>query len=121
MSACAHCRGDTGLYSNGLPVCADCAKDLKINSNTLYSPDPIRERLTADVLNTTAKKNEAFRRFEATMLHFPSGMPHPDGVQRIKNVSNNLTVARKEMQSAYTRLKDYLDAGIVPKDLKRRG
>jgi hypothetical protein len=83
--------------------------------------DTIREKLTQAVFDTTAKKVEAFRKFEATMLHFPSGLQHPDGVQRIKNASNELSSARAEVARAYARLADYLDRGIVPDDLKRNG
>lgn len=78
----------------------------------------VREKLTQEVLETTAKKGEAFRKFEEIMLQFPSELPHPDGVQRIKNASNELSTARKEMARAYQRLGNYLDRGIVPEDLK---
>jgi len=73
------------------------------------------------VLETTAKKSEAFTKFQAVTGHFPSGLPHPDGVQRIRNASKELALARKEMQRAYTRWNDYLNTGIVPEDLKRSG
>jgi hypothetical protein len=93
------------LYGDGAPFCPGCS---------------VREALTQEVLESTAKKGEAFRKFEAAMLHVPSELPHPDGVQRIKNASNDLTVARKEMARAYARLADYLDRGIVPEDLKAK-
>jgi hypothetical protein len=83
--------------------------------------DPVREILTQAVFDSTAKKVEAFRKFESTMLHFPSGLQHPDGVQRIKNASNELSIARKELARAYARLADYMDRGVVPDDLKRTG
>jgi hypothetical protein len=93
MTECAYCRAETDLYENGVPVCHRC-------STTCI----IRETLIAKVLEATATKSDAFREFEAVMLLCPSGVPHPDGVQRIKNASNNLTVARKEMARAYARL-----------------
>ena len=52
------------------------------------------------------------------MIQSPSGLPHPDGVQRIKNASDELSIARKEMTRAYARLTDYVERGIVPEDLK---
>jgi hypothetical protein len=55
------------------------------------------------------------------MDQFPSGLPYPDGVQRIKNASNKLNLARKAMATAHNRLNDYLSRGIVPEDLKRSG
>lgn len=91
-------------YNNGVLVCFDCS---------------VRESLTQEVLEATANKGEAFRKFEAIMLHSPGDRPHPDGVQRIKNASNELSVARKKMARAYERLGNYLDRGIVPEDLKK--
>jgi hypothetical protein len=93
-----------------VPICLKCS-----------AADTIREILTQEVFRTTAKKVESFKNFEALMLHFPSHLPHPDGVQRIKNASNELANARIEMAQAYARLSDYLDHGIVPEDLKRSG
>jgi transcription initiation factor TFIIIB Brf1 subunit/transcription initiation factor TFIIB len=112
MSTCVYCQAPTELRDNGVSVCADCSAN--------HKNDPIREQLTWHVLNTTAKKSEAFRKFQAVMLHFPSGLPHPDGVQRIHNASIALRMAQDEMARAYARLADYLDRGIVPEDLKRR-
>ena len=103
MQLCARCGAETELNDNGVPICLSCS---------------VRERLTQEVLEATAKKADAFRKFEAVM-HSPSGLPHPDGVRRIKNASNELSVARKEMARAYERLGDYLDRGIVPEDLKK--
>jgi len=105
MQRCARCRAQKEIYGDGVPICPGCL---------------VREALTREVLENTAKKSEAFRKFEATMLQVPSGLPHPDGVQRIKNASNDLSVARKEMARAYARLADYLDRGIVPEDLKAK-
>ena len=50
-----------------------------------------------------------------------SGLPHPDGSQRIKNASVGLSMARKGVLKAHTRLNDYLGRGIVPEDLKPYG
>ena len=102
MVQCARCKAETELYDNSVSICPNCA---------------VREKLTQEVLETTAKKGEAFRKFEEIMHQSPSGLPHPDGVQRIKNASNELSVARKEMARAYERLGNYLDRGIVPEDL----
>jgi hypothetical protein len=83
--------------------------------------EDVRHILIQEVLEATARGNEATRQFEEIMGQFPSGLPYPDGVQRVKNASNALTVARKEMATARNRLSDYLGRGIVPDDLKRNG
>ena len=105
MQLCARCRAEMEVYDNGAPVCPGCS---------------VRETLTQEVLETTVHKAEAFGKFEAIMLQTSSGLPHPDGVQRIKNASNELYIARKQMARAYARLSDYLDRGIVPEDLKAK-
>jgi hypothetical protein len=49
----------------------------------------------------------------------PSGLPHPDGSQRIHNIYLEASTARTAMAKAHNRLIDYLAKGIVPEDLKR--
>src|SRR5258708_22192602 len=94
MQRCTRCRAQ--LYDDGAPSCPGCS---------------VRETLTQEVLEATANKAEAFRKF---------GLPHPDRVQRIKNASNELSIARKEMARAYERLSAYLDRGTVPGDLNAK-
>jgi len=81
MQLCARCGAEMELYGNGALICPGCS---------------VRERLTQEVLETTAHKVEAFGKFEAIMLQTPSGLPHPDGVQRIENASvSYLSLGRK--------------------------
>jgi hypothetical protein len=77
--------------------------------------------LFQDLIAATARNDEAVREFHEITAHFSSGLPHPDGIQRIKNASNKVAVARKEMGMAHNRLNHYLSRGIVPEDLKRSG
>ena len=65
--------------------------------------------------------NEATREFDEVMGQFPSGLPYPDGTQRIHNASNKLTIARRELMKARTRLDEYFEHGIAPDDLKPSG
>ncbi len=50
------------------------------------------------------------------MSSVPSGLPHPDGAQRIHNVSRELTIARQEMMLAHRRFNDFIEHGIAPED-----
>ena len=59
--------------------------------------------------------------FQAVMSDIPSGLPHPDGTQRIHNASSQMKDAREGMMTAHKRLNDYLSVGTVPEDLKRSG
>jgi hypothetical protein len=77
--------------------------------------------LVQDVIDTVAEKNEASDEFDRVMDQFPSGLPHPDGSQRIANSSQRLALARKNAMTAHARLTDFLDRGIVPDDLQKTG
>ena len=59
--------------------------------------------------------------FNAITGEIPSGIPHPDGVQRIRNASRDLSSARAELMRVHNRIQDYLIRGIVPEDLKPYG
>jgi hypothetical protein len=122
MPICARCKTqDTELYENGIPICLSCSGEPEAAPIPWNSNNPIKEALMKEVLDTTARKNEAFINFNALMLHSPTRLPHPDGVQTIKNASAELAIARKEMDQAHDRLNAYLNTGIVPVDLKRSG
>ena len=122
MALCAYCQAETELYDGGdVPICIECSDARKARRKPPATEQQIRTTLFQDVFEATARNNEATREFEAVMGQFPSGLPHPDGAQRIKNASSSLTVARKEKMKAHDRLNDYLGRGIVPEDLKRSG
>jgi hypothetical protein len=85
-------------------------------------PQDIRSALLQALLGATAAMDEASREFDDTIIHrIPSGLPHPDGSQRIKNASAKLSVAREQMMKAHHRLNDFIEHGTVPEDLKRSG
>ena len=66
--------------------------------------DQIRATLLQDVIELTARTQRATEEFETVMGQIPSGLPHPDGVQQIKNASKKLSIARNELTKAYRRL-----------------
>jgi hypothetical protein len=67
----------------------------------------IRSVLLQDVLELTARLEDATSEFEAVAGQIPSGLPHPDGVQRIKNASSKLSSARNELMKAHRRLNEH--------------
>ncbi len=77
--------------------------------------------LIQDVVNAATLRNEAVEAFNSAISQFPSGLPHPDGSQVVKNTSVRLSIARKKLMSAHNRLDDFRNKGIVPEDLKRGG
>jgi hypothetical protein len=56
--------------------------------------------------------------YNEVMNHIPSGLPHPDGVQRIRSISQDIAQAKKSVERAQSRLTEFLDSGTVPEDLK---
>ena len=71
-----------------------------------------------EAIKRSDKANDVFK---AVLSNIPNGDPHPDGTQRIRNASSELTAAREATMKAHNRLTDSLNTGIVPDDLKHRG
>jgi hypothetical protein len=57
--------------------------------------------------------------FNETMRQIPSGLPAPDGRQRIHNASRDYSSAREKHIKALTRLNRFILNGVVPEDLER--
>ena len=74
------------------------------------------------LLDEVAKATEASRLakepFSVVSKDIPSGLPSPDGAQRIHNVSSENAQARKNLQNAQARLEHFRTYGFVPKDLR---
>lgn len=120
MAECARCKAYTQLFENGVPICLKCIEERKPKRKP-PNADQIRTALVNCIAQATARVSEANHKFSEAIGHFPSGLPHPDGVQRIKNVSNELALARKEMMTAHKRFNDYVHHGIVSEDLVGKG
>jgi len=120
MAECARCKSYTQLFENNIPICLKCAEE-RGPKRKPPGTDQIRISLVNCIAQATARVSQANHDFSEATGRFPSGLPHPDGVQRIKNASNELNLARKEMLMAHKRLTEFLDHGIVPEDLKRSG
>jgi len=120
MAKCIDCGSETELYSSGVPICPACSDARETKRKPPATEQQISSTLLQDVLELTARVEEATRQFNAVM-QIPGGLPHPDGVQRIKNASSKLSIARNELMKAHSRLDKYLGGKIVPEDLKRSG
>jgi hypothetical protein len=68
----------------------------------------------------TAKRqmNFASQRFNEVVRDIPSGLPHPDGTQRIHNAGRELADAREKLAVAIGRLNDFVSREVVPEDLR---
>ena len=113
MATCTRCSTqETQLFQNGVPICLDC-----VDGGTKRKPpatdQEIRANLLQDVIELTARNEEATEEFEAATDKI-SGSPRPDGVQRIKDASTKLATARQELMKAHRRLDEHIHGGIAP-------
>ena len=122
MAQCVACYNETELYEGGVPICLDCSvaeeARRKRKVAALTPRGTVREALLSRVAETSAKADSASRLFLDITSQTPSGIPHPDGVQRIYNASRDLTLARNEAKLAQKQLHDFITAGIIPEHLK---
>jgi len=85
------------------------------------SESQIRNALHEELWAATERAREASEAFIAITREITGGIPYPDGVQRIRDASRDVSLTRAELRSAHKRVQDYLGRGIVPEDLKRCG
>ncbi len=122
MALCTYCKTETFMYEGGdIPICIECSDARKPERHPAGSENEIRAILHQQFVIAAERAREATESFDATVSEIPSGMPHPDGVQRIHNASRKVSVARVEMMKAHNRLNNYLSRRVVPEDLKRSG
>jgi len=77
--------------------------------------------LYEDVQTATLRAKQALVEFNTVMRDVPSGIPHSDGTQRVRNVARELSMARMNVMKAHTRLNDFLTQGVIPEDIRRAG
>jgi hypothetical protein len=88
--------------------------------HALEAKEPIEIRMLLEK-ELEARKRQletAAEVFNETIRDIPSGLPQPDGTQRIRNAARNYSTAREQHQDAFTRLNHYVVDGVVPDDLK---
>jgi len=73
-------------------------------------------RLRNDVLNATEATKIASVEYHTVLNDIPSGLPSPDGKQRIQNAGQRFRVAEARSQKALLRLQDYVLKGKIPGD-----
>ena len=119
MARCAYCKAETILYEHDVPVCLECADEREVKHKRFEMELQVNTILKDDVTEATERAHAASDAFEAIVTEVPSGLPHPDGTQRIHNASQKLSTARQEMMRAHERLHDFLTRGKIPEDLKK--
>ena len=117
MALCGYCKSETELFDRGMPVCLDCGNRLGTKQQSSSAEDDL-VRLQRELKEATARAHQATDAFNAIMGDIPSSVPQPDGTQRVNNVYRDLSIARREMMRAHSRLTHFLDNGLVPEDLE---
>ena len=118
MARCAYCKTETFLYDGGVPICLTCADEREAERKPQKIEHRIGTLLMEALTEATARSHAASEEFSSVMSDIPSGIPHPDGTQRIHEVSRELSAARKEVMQAHTRLNEFLSRGVIPENLK---
>ena len=79
--------------------------------------EKVRNQLQQELKDATERAATASAAFLTVTSQVPSGLPHPDGTQRIRNISHELAFARTALMRAHARLDEFLVSGIAPEDL----
>jgi hypothetical protein len=116
MARCAYCHAETEMYFNEVPLCVACSERQDTPKRPQALESQLRARMMQELLDTSARAKSASEAFLVLMKETPSGLPHPDGAQRIQNASRELSIARTEMEKAHSRLNLYLSRGILHDD-----
>jgi hypothetical protein len=118
MARCAICNSETELYDAGTPVCVRCSDEQQTARSLTPKERQITALLVQRIVDATSEVNAAYEEFNAVVREMPKNPAYGDGTQRIHQASQKLSVARKQMMTAHTRLNDFVGRGIVPPDLQ---
>ena len=121
MTICAFCGSEAELAIDSIPLCEGCAGKPEREIGKLKTDREIRASLQREILASTARAHAASEALSAIMGDIPSGLPQPDGSQRVQNAAHALAAARIEVMKAHSRLDEYLARGVVPSDFERGG
>jgi hypothetical protein len=112
VARCAYCETETELYEGLTPLCVRCA-----DMTPAWRAEAAR--LFHDLSEATHRADAATEAFATISSDIPSDLPHPDGTQRIRNASRELTTARDELLKAHNLLNEFLNSWIGPEGSKR--
>lgn len=121
MTICAFCESEAERAIDGVPICKGCCGKPEGEIRRLRMDRQIRATLHREVLASTARANAASEELSAIMGDIPSGLPQPDGSQRIQNAAHALRAARNAVMQAHSRLDEFLAHGVVPADFELGG
>ena len=83
----------------------------------LATLEKVHDLLQQELKAATERAATASAAFLDVTSQVPSGLPHPDGTQRIRNIAHELAFARTELMRAHSRMDAFLVSGTAPEDL----
>lgn len=89
-------------------------------SSSILDNEQIRQAFHQDLRIAHEKRDRASARLNEVMNDIPSGIPSPDGTDRIRQASQQSRDAQKEVMDSLTRLNNFLIHGTIPADLERK-
>lgn len=90
-------------------------------TSPLATLEKVHDLLQQELKEATERAATASAAFLDVTSQVPSGLPHPDGTQRIRNIAHELAFARTELMRAHSRMDAFLVCGIAPDDLVSGG
>jgi hypothetical protein len=95
MAECIVCKTETFVHVGIISI---CIKRLENQAIALpRTEQAIRTALVKGIIDATVRASAASEVFSAVTSQVPSGLPHADGVQRIKSAAIEMAIARKEL------------------------
>ena len=118
MVRCSYCGRETELYQCDVPTCVGCSAELKVPKSGVGRRN-VHSLLRQDHLDAIVRLEDIVAIHRQLLQDIPGALPHPDGVQRIYSISQQLTSAKERFSRAQSRLTDFLDNGTIPEDLAK--
>jgi hypothetical protein len=82
--------------------------------------ESIRRKLNHDLMDADERREVASDRFNAILDDIPSGIPTPDGADRIRQASEDYSRAQKESFEALTQLNHFTVHRVVSPEMERK-
>lgn len=117
MTDCKICGAETELFLNGTPLCLACSAASSAPPEAATNTVRVQRILEHDYTRGAERAKAALLNFQGVMGDIPSGIPHPDGAERIRQARRELLLSQENYLKANKRLQEFLVRGIVPDDL----
>ena len=94
--------------------------EASVQPSEFTDPLEIRHLLEDDFDAAQQRRIAASKRYNEIISDIPSGIPQPDGTDRIQQASGEYKASREAATEAMKRLSDFMIRGTIPADLERK-